>query len=519
MSQFTNNHNFRDLFQWDATGNLIYHRFDGIPGERFLCWNEANRLQGVRDDEYLSFYQYDANGERTYKLTSSNRTQLINGHWSTYTIMDNATLYASPYLVATPKGYTKHYYAENERIASKIGMGGLKDICKSLCPDMTLQYRDPESECEEPRECFYEKLGQNQEHSELVMGECLGTSPEVEPNLLTEGLYSMREVIEENEQDCYWYHPDHLGSSSWITNINGSAVQHLHYLPWGEDFVDQRSTNWNAMYTFSAKEKDTETGYSYFGARYYSSDLSIWLSVDPMSDKYPSLSPYVYCANNPIKLVDPNGEAWYIDGHKYSPGQNCPDGVLKSTQDKWNTMNEIYKTKNGKTVIEALNGDDCKYYVSSDIKSNSKGGFSAKDKTIYLNGNDRNVGTLAHEMFHAYQDYNNRSEASIFNEVEANLFSFSVLFQQCKDAGDCIMPPENSSLLNGKASNESSKEYQQYYGNVIFLLLGNFDRDIFNNVVSGFLQYSKDNAGEKYSKGYKKGCDIYEKTLIEEIFK
>ena len=62
------------------------------------------------------------------------------------------------------------------------------------------------------------------------------------------------------------------------------------------------------MFTFSAKERDAETGLSYFGSRYYSSDLSIWLSVDPMSDKYPSLSPYVYCANNPVKLVDPEGE-------------------------------------------------------------------------------------------------------------------------------------------------------------------------------------------------------------------
>lgn len=61
-------------------------------------------------------------------------------------------------------------------------------------------------------------------------------------------------------------------------------------------------------HTISAKEKDTETGYSYFGARYYSSDLSIWLSVDPMADKYPSLSPYTYCADNPVKLVDPDGE-------------------------------------------------------------------------------------------------------------------------------------------------------------------------------------------------------------------
>ena len=61
-------------------------------------------------------------------------------------------------------------------------------------------------------------------------------------------------------------------------------------------------------YTFSAKEKDSETGLSHFGSRYYSSDLSIWLSVDPMASKYPSLSPYVYCADNPVRLVGPNGD-------------------------------------------------------------------------------------------------------------------------------------------------------------------------------------------------------------------
>ena len=52
-----------------------------------------------------------------------------------------------------------------------------------------------------------------------------------------------------------------------------------------------------------------ESGFSYFGARYYDSDLMTgWLSVDPMADKYPSLSPYAYCAWNPIKFIDPNGE-------------------------------------------------------------------------------------------------------------------------------------------------------------------------------------------------------------------
>ena len=61
--------------------------------------------------------------------------------------------------------------------------------------------------------------------------------------------------------------------------------------------------------TFTGKERDSETGFSYFGARYYDSDiLTGWLSVDPMADKYPSLSPYAYCGWNPVRLVDPDGE-------------------------------------------------------------------------------------------------------------------------------------------------------------------------------------------------------------------
>ena len=77
--------------------------------------------------------------------------------------------------------------------------------------------------------------------------------------------------------------------------------------------MNQRLNDFDgARYTFSAKEKDAETGYSYFGSRYYSSELGIWLSVDPMSDKYPSLSPYTYCADNPVKLVDPNGEDYEV---------------------------------------------------------------------------------------------------------------------------------------------------------------------------------------------------------------
>ncbi len=57
------------------------------------------------------------------------------------------------------------------------------------------------------------------------------------------------------------------------------------------------------------------TYFDYFGARYYASDLSIWLSVDPLSDKYPSTSPYAYVENNPVMFIDPNGmlKDWFKD--------------------------------------------------------------------------------------------------------------------------------------------------------------------------------------------------------------
>jgi RHS repeat-associated protein len=69
--------------------------------------------------------------------------------------------------------------------------------------------------------------------------------------------------------------------------------------------------------SFTGKERDSETGFSYFGARYYDSDiLTGWLSVDPMADKYPGLSPYAYCALNPIRVVDPNGDSILLKGEK-----------------------------------------------------------------------------------------------------------------------------------------------------------------------------------------------------------
>ena len=320
-------------FSWDNSGNMVAHN------GRSHSWTEDNRLLTVTDNEWFSYYQYDAGGDRTYKLpylkTNSNRS----GRRSVYWAPEHSTLYASPYLVVTPQGYTKHYYAENERIASKLGNGGLSEIDQPLADGTQV----------------YDKFNSNTYHAQNVIYECLNAE-EVRAFPPLSYLYELTSASQSPENERYFYHPDHLGSSSWITFTDGEAVQHLHYLPYGEDLVNQQHTAVGAMYTFSAKEKDAETGYSYFGSRYYNSDLSIWLSVDPMADKYPSMSSYVYCADNPVKLVDPNGEeiVLFVNKTKYTyNGKDFVDGngnvaTFSKNSFEYRVLSDLNKLNNSK---------------------------------------------------------------------------------------------------------------------------------------------------------------------------
>ena len=155
----------------------------------------------------------------------------------------------------------------------------------------------------------------------------------------------------------------------------------------------------------SGKEKDSETGYHYFGARYYNSDLSLWLSVDPMADKYPSLSPYNYCAWNPMKLVDPDG--------------------------KWPRKGVNIYTFNAKAGIGVACGFDAgwKHGIATDHRGMTQ--FSAVS-TMYItnqnldNGNQNpevvagfNIGiSLGYERNHAYNTF---MEAMQSSSVEVSI--------------------------------------------------------------------------------------------------
>lgn len=131
-----------------------------------------------------------------------------------------------------------------------------------------------------------------------------------------------------NEHQLYYYHPDHLGSSSYVTDSRGKVFQHLEYFPFGETWVEESSNTERTPYLFTSKELDEDTGLYYFGARYYDARTSVWASPDPILGSYlptgdpqkdkslpamgvfssPNLALYTYVANSPVKFVDPDGQ-------------------------------------------------------------------------------------------------------------------------------------------------------------------------------------------------------------------
>jgi len=281
---------------------------------------------------------------------------------------EDKVMYLGGYMVVTDKEYTKHYYIEGERICSKIGSGfqgahtpptshpiDFIDGSAHIC---SIQLR--------------EMVNRNVQCARYNGG--IDINPDLPPAHNDGNEY---EILQ------YFYHSDHLGSASFVTNAEGAVVQHLQYLPYGELFVSQRNTEeFDSRYKFTAKELDNETSYTYFGARYYDSDLSVWLSVDAYASKYPGISPYAYAANNPIRLIDPNGDSLWINGNNgekilYIPGQEykgSDEFIAKTT----NTLNEsIRKSTTANRMVGELSESEYNY----NIKQGDESGYKKDDYT------------------------------------------------------------------------------------------------------------------------------------------
>jgi RHS repeat-associated protein len=93
-----------------------------------------------------------------------------------------------------------------------------------------------------------------------------------------------------------------------MVDASGNVQSYNDYYPYGMTMPGRSGVNGaDTRFRFTGKERDVESGFDYFGARYYDSRIARWMSVDPLAGKYPNWSPYIYCKANPIKLIDPKG--------------------------------------------------------------------------------------------------------------------------------------------------------------------------------------------------------------------
>ena len=333
------------------------------------------------------------------KSSGDSQNVAINGQTAaTIVHIDDYTGYVSPYFVISKGKFTKHYFEGAGRIVSKLGNGSfaqplkltaggvnygkltaeqqkaLNNYIKGLGvppgpPTQQGIYATPEFTGNPYPSEVIKPVEENQEPPEgwprnpvfNALGDVPGPpvqfGPPVEPTTVESGEGFTGIGMPEN--DIFYFHPDHLGSTSYITAKNGSISQHVEYIAFGEVLFEEHSSSFSSPYLFNGKELDRETNLSYYGARYLDMKTSLWLSVDPMTERGAEYSPYCYAFNNPLNLTDPDG--------------NWPD--LPS----WSSIKKSYNEAK-KTITKSYN--DAKSSVAKSYNDIKKTAIQAKNKAV-----------------------------------------------------------------------------------------------------------------------------------------
>lgn len=172
-----------------------------------------------------------------------------------------------------------------------------------------------------------------------------------------------------------------------------------------------------------------------YSARYYESGIGRFITVDPMAEKYYSISPYVYVGNNPINAVDLRGDTitTTIDGNKYTWGSIDDkfgfigsDGALYSGNDKYaksvtNAINKLRSKDAGRTLVDFLANSETRTVNIEDGASNSA---TTNGNTIYWNNDNKNpyadrpgfIG-LGHEMAHTQDQWNGTLDLGVWHTI------------------------------------------------------------------------------------------------------
>ena len=343
-----------DHYTYDANGNPTLVTNDSANTTREMYWDEDNRLMVLSDNGKTSRYTYNAAGERIMKSYGTMEGVYINGapQGITFHETDNFTLYPASIISINKNRFTKHYFIGDKRVASRIGTGMFNNVYGRNGSYVTAgqqDYAERMNQIQKQKEAYYKKVGvapgvptekgaygdpentgvgYNAVLTELgnhdvPQGWIQTPHPNTTPGTNPGAPVSWNDpsnpedpqagygyiANDTTKEETFFYHSDHLGSTSYITDDHANITQYDAYLPYGELLVDEHSSSEDLPYKFNGKQFDEETGLYYYGARYMNPMASIWYGVDALTEKYPNVTGYCYTFNNPIKLLDPDGNS------------------------------------------------------------------------------------------------------------------------------------------------------------------------------------------------------------------
>ena len=337
-------------YTFDGNGNLQQKSSDLTFDHRQLVWDEEDRLMAVVDNGLLHKYTYDASHRRVIKSSGEHRGVFLDGAPVGITQhRDNFKVYVNPFLTIEKDRFMKHYYIGSERFLSKVGTG---KFVHDLLPTYRalyagdLDFSKRQLLIQQTLNNYYASLGippgpptlyGYYGHPDLTgaplpqldtlspftappanwpipIGRPDTTGPPGQPvwlegdTLLGQPGHGFQGDDVFTEINQFYYHTDHLGSTSFVTDLVGEVRQYVAYMPFGKPFLQQKKTPESIPYLYNGKELDEETGLAYYGARYLDTETLVWQNVDPLAEKYPSMSPYAYVGQNPVNYIDPDGK-------------------------------------------------------------------------------------------------------------------------------------------------------------------------------------------------------------------
>ena len=468
-----------DHYTYDANGNPTLVTNDSANTTREMYWDEDNRLMVLSDNGKTSRYTYNAAGERIMKSYGTMEGVYINGapQGITFHETDNFTLYPASIISINKNRFTKHYFIGDKRVASRIGTGLFNNVYGRNGSYVTAgqqDYAERMNQIQTQKEAYYKKVGvapgvptekgaygdpentgvgYNAVLTELgnhdvPQGWVQTPKPNTTPGTNPGTPVSWNDPSNPDDpqagygyipndttkEETFFYHSDHLGSTSYITDDKANITQYDAYLPYGELLVDEHSSSEDLPYKFNGKQFDEETGLYYYGARYLNPMASLWYGVDRFKEKYPHLSGFNVCASNPLFFRDLNGDSLWIvnkqtnilyEDHKlYNKDGSLYSGKIKGfLKEAKEAIDIISGTDSGSNVLEEFQKSEKNIFIHEIYKNNHFTASSTTRASLLTVSSNSKHSSIAGSGGDIYWDpYNTEGGPDEFRNTERPAF-------------------------------------------------------------------------------------------------